>query len=156
MLLNKNSTTVITVGIVSLYLTLILIRKQLLPVALTLLGKAILANVSKTKELIVDFFRKKEAKKHTPVYISGAEVEQVNSYRFLGITITENLPQSSYITTLVKKKHRKGCTSYGNLGRPDSEARLWSTFFRGATESILTGKNHKLAWFIRAHDRKAR
>ncbi len=32
----------------------------------------LLLNVSKTKELIVDF-RKKEAKTHNPVYISGAE-----------------------------------------------------------------------------------
>ncbi len=38
----------------------------------------LLLNVSKTKELITDF-RKKE-KTHTLVYISGAEVEQVNSF----------------------------------------------------------------------------
>ena len=50
----------------------------------------VLINVSKTKELSVDF-RKKEAKTHLPVYISGAEIEQVNSCRFLGIDITDNL-----------------------------------------------------------------
>ncbi len=50
----------------------------------------LLLNVSKTKELIVDF-RKKEAKTHKPVYINGAEVEQVSSLKFLGINITENL-----------------------------------------------------------------
>ena len=33
-----------------------------------------------------------------PLYISGAEVEQENSFRLLGMNIT----------TLVKKKHRKG------------------------------------------------
>ena len=37
------------------------------------------------------YLRKKEPKTHTPVYISGTEVEQVNSFRFLGINITENL-----------------------------------------------------------------
>ncbi len=47
-------------------------------------------SVRKTKELIIDS-RKKETMTHTPVYISGAEVEQVNSFRFLGISITENL-----------------------------------------------------------------
>ena len=36
----------------------------------------LLPYISKTKEQ-----RKKEAKAHTPVYISGAEVEQVNSFR---------------------------------------------------------------------------
>ncbi len=43
---------------------------------------------------------------HAPVYISGAEVEQVNSFRFLGISITKNLSWSSYISTLVKKAQK--------------------------------------------------
>ena len=50
----------------------------------------LLLNIVKTKELIVEF-RKKEAKRHNAVYISGAEVEQVNTLLFLGFTITENL-----------------------------------------------------------------
>ena len=33
-------------------------------------------NISKTKELIVCLFVRKEVKAHTPVYISGADVEQ--------------------------------------------------------------------------------
>lgn len=36
------------------------------------------------------------------VYIRRAEVEQVSSYRFIGITITEN-QWSSHISTLIKK-----------------------------------------------------
>lgn len=63
-------------------------------------------NISKTKELIIDF-RKKEAKAQTPVYISGAEVEQVNSFRFLGITTTKNFSWSSHITTLIKKVQKR-------------------------------------------------
>ena len=66
----------------------------------------LLLNVNKTKRLIVDF-RKKKAKTHTPVYISGAEVEQVNSFRFLGINITENLSWTSRISTLVKKAQKR-------------------------------------------------
>ena len=57
-----------------------------------------LPDVSKTKEPIVDFCMKVE-KVHTPLYISGAEVEQVNSF---GIN-TENLSWTSNIFTLVKK-----------------------------------------------------
>lgn len=34
---------------------------------------------------------KKEAKTSTAVFISGAEMEQMNGYKFLGITISENL-----------------------------------------------------------------
>ena len=47
----------------------------------------VLVSVNKTKELIVDF-RKKEAKTHTPVYISGAKMEQVNSFKSLGIKVS--------------------------------------------------------------------
>lgn len=43
---------------------------------------------------------------HAPVYISGAEEEQVNSYRFLRITITQKLSWSLHITTLVKKAQK--------------------------------------------------
>ncbi len=45
-------------------------------------------------------------KTHSPVYINGAEVEQVNSFRFLGISITNNLIWSSHISTLVKKAQK--------------------------------------------------
>ncbi len=45
----------------------------------------------KTKELIV----------------SGAEMEQVNSFRFLGISITWNISWSSHVSTLVKKAQKQ-------------------------------------------------
>ncbi len=40
---------------------------------------------------------------HIPVYISGAEWQQVNSFRFLGITIAESLSCTTHISTLVEK-----------------------------------------------------
>ena len=46
----------------------------------------LLFNISKTKELQVDF-RKKEAKTQTPVYMGGAEVEQLNCFRFSASTL---------------------------------------------------------------------
>lgn len=61
-------------------------------------------NIVKTMELIIDF-RRKESKTHTPVFISGAEVEQMNTYRILGISIMENLGHI-YITNLVKKAQK--------------------------------------------------
>lgn len=42
-----------------------------------------------------------ETKTHTTVYISAAEVEQLNSFMLLGFSITQKL--SSYICTLLKK-----------------------------------------------------
>ena len=43
----------------------------------------------------------------TPVYISAEEVEQVSRIRLLGITITENLSWSSYVTILIEKSKEK-------------------------------------------------
>ena len=66
---------------------------------------------------------KKEAKIHPPVYISGAEVEQVNRFRLFEITITENLENLVHHTYLPwLKRHRKGFISNENLRRLNSGA----------------------------------
>eukprot|EP00061_Rhincodon_typus_P013340 g39656.t1 len=41
-------------------------------------------NVSKTKDLIINF--RKKGGEHVPIYISGAEDESVESVKFLGVT----------------------------------------------------------------------
>ncbi|KAI3360655.1 hypothetical protein L3Q82_002520 [Scortum barcoo] len=46
-------------------------------------------NVSKTKELIVDF-RRRQREEHAPLSINGTTVERVNSFRFLGVHIRED------------------------------------------------------------------
>eukprot|EP00061_Rhincodon_typus_P004141 g21837.t1 len=58
-------------------------------------------NVSKTKELIINF-RKKEGG-HGPIYINGAEVERVKSVKFIGVTIANNLSRTSHVDATVKK-----------------------------------------------------
>ncbi len=47
-------------------------------------------NVSKTKELIVDF-RKRQQRPYTPLMISGTPVERVSSFKYLGVNISEDL-----------------------------------------------------------------
>ncbi len=44
-------------------------------------------NVSKTKELIVDF-RKRQQRPYTPLMISGTPVERVSSFKYLGVNIS--------------------------------------------------------------------
>ncbi len=44
-------------------------------------------NVSKTKELIVDF-RKRQQQPYTPLMISGTPVERVSSFKYLGVNIS--------------------------------------------------------------------
>ena len=55
-------------------------------------------NVMKTKELIVDY--RKRIAEHIPIHIDGAVVEQVESFKFLGVHITIKL---SYTKTVMKK-----------------------------------------------------
>ena len=54
-------------------------------------------NVIKTKEMIVDY-----RKKRAPILINGAAVEQVESFKFLGVHITIKLTWSKHTKTVVK------------------------------------------------------
>ena len=57
-------------------------------------------NVIKTKELIVDY--RKRWTEHAPILIDGAVVEQVGSFKFLGVHINK-LTCSKHIKTVVKR-----------------------------------------------------
>ncbi len=63
-------------------------------------------NVSKTKELIVDF-RKRQQRRYTPLMISGTPVERVSSFKYLGVNISEDLTWTTHIQTQVKKARQR-------------------------------------------------
>jgi hypothetical protein len=56
-------------------------------------------NVIKTKEMIVDYRKKRT--EHTPILIDGAAVEQVESLKFLGVHITNKLTWSKHTKTVM-------------------------------------------------------
>ena len=58
-------------------------------------------NVSKTKELIVDY--RKRRSEHAPIHINGAVVERVESFKFLSVHIIKKLTWSTITNTVVKK-----------------------------------------------------
>ena len=58
-------------------------------------------NVNKTNEMIVDF--RKQQREHHPIHIKGAAVEKVESFKFLGVHITEKLKWSTHTDSVVKK-----------------------------------------------------
>jgi hypothetical protein len=62
-------------------------------------------NVSKTKELLVEY-RKRRAE-HTPIHIEGAVVERVKIFRCLGVHITKDLSWSKHTKTVVKRARRR-------------------------------------------------
>lgn len=62
-------------------------------------------NTGKTKELIVDFGRKQQ-RNLQPICVNGAQVERVDSFKYLGVHTTQDLSWSFHINTFVKKGHQ--------------------------------------------------
>ena len=58
-------------------------------------------NLIKTKEMIVAY--KKRRTEQAPILIDGAVVEQVESFKFLGVHITNKLTWSKHTRTVVKR-----------------------------------------------------
>ncbi|KAK1788652.1 hypothetical protein P4O66_002473 [Electrophorus voltai] len=66
----------------------------------------LLLNISKTKELIVDCSKKQEWH-YQPVRISGTTVERVDSFRYLGVHISQDLSWSRHTNSLGKKARQR-------------------------------------------------
>ncbi|KAK3548628.1 hypothetical protein QTP70_015946, partial [Hemibagrus guttatus] len=66
----------------------------------------LLLNISKTKELIVDFSTKQERNYQTPL-INESPVERVDSFRYLCVHITQDLSWSCHINTVMKKAQQR-------------------------------------------------
>jgi hypothetical protein len=62
-------------------------------------------NVNKTKELIVDI--RKQQREHAPIHIDWITVEMVESLKFLGLHMTENLKWSTHTDSVVKKAQQE-------------------------------------------------
>jgi hypothetical protein len=58
-------------------------------------------NMSKTKELIVDYRKSRDV--HAPIHIDRAVVERIESFKFLGVHINNKLSWSKHTKTVVKK-----------------------------------------------------
>ncbi|CDQ60482.1 unnamed protein product [Oncorhynchus mykiss] len=101
----------------------------------------------KTKELILDY-RKRRAD-HAPIHVEGAVVEQVESFKFLGVHITKKLTWS---------KHTKSEATTTPFPSQETE-KIWhgslDPLYSCTIESILTGCI--TAWYgnCSASDRKA-
>ncbi len=93
-------------------------------------------NVSKTKELIVDF-RKRQQRPYTPLTISRTPVKRVSSFKYLGVNISEDLTWTAHIQTQVKKA-RQRMYHLRQLRKFRVSPAILKTFYSGALESVLT------------------
>ncbi len=92
-------------------------------------------NVSKTKELIVDF-RKRQQQPYTPLMVSGTPVERVSRFKYLGVNISEDLTWTAHIQTQVKKA-RQRLYHLRQLRKFRVSPEILKTFYSGAIESLL-------------------
>ncbi len=92
-------------------------------------------NVSKTKELIVDF-RKRQQRPYTLLMISGTPVERVSSFKYLGVNISEDLTWTTHIQSQVKKA-RQRLYHLRQLRKFRVSPAILKTFYSGAIESVL-------------------
>ncbi|KAI5608791.1 gastrula zinc finger protein XlCGF28.1-like, partial [Silurus asotus] len=101
-------------------------------------------NATKTKGLIVDF-RKSNSGRHLPVNINGTEVEQVSSFKFLGVHISEDLSWQQNTSALVKKKAQQRLYFLRSLKKSYLSPGILTCFYRCIIESILT--NSITVWY---------
>eukprot|EP00061_Rhincodon_typus_P003388 g19962.t1 len=93
-------------------------------------------NVSKTKELIIDF--RKKGGEHAPIYINRTVAERVKNIKFLGVTITNDLSWTCRVDAKVKKAQH--CLFYlRRLRKFGMAIRPLTNFYRCTIENILSG-----------------
>ena len=92
-------------------------------------------NVSKTKERLFDFSKKKTP--HVPPTFAGEVVEEVKTFKFLDTTISSDLKWDENISSATKKAHQR-LFFLRQLKKFKVSHSLLTQFYRVATESILT------------------
>ena len=105
-------------------------------------------NVKKTKEIVVDYRKKKEVLQ--PVTINGTVVERVDSFKYLGVNIEKDLTWDCHVTAVVKKAQQRlyGLRRLKQFGLRPNTIR---DFYRGTIESLLTGSF--TSWYGSCTDR---
>ncbi|KAI5100188.1 gastrula zinc finger protein XlCGF28.1-like [Silurus meridionalis] len=96
----------------------------------------LLLNVSKIKELIVDFSTKQDRSYHL-LNNSMTPVEKVDSFWYLGVHITQDLSWSCHTNTLVKKAWQR-LYSLRRLRDFKPTSNVLKTFYTCTIESVLT------------------
>ncbi|KAK1791059.1 hypothetical protein P4O66_002032 [Electrophorus voltai] len=103
----------------------------------------LLLNVSKTKKLIVDCSKKQE-RHYQPVMINGTTVERVDSFRYIGVHISQDLSWSRHTNSLAKKA-RQRLYHLRHLRDFRLPSKVLQNFYTCTIESILTG--NITVWF---------
>ncbi|XP_072558692.1 uncharacterized protein [Paramormyrops kingsleyae] len=109
-------------------------------------------NISKTKEMVLDFRRQDAV--HPPIHIGGGAVERVSSFRLLGVTLSANLKSSEHTAAVTKKAHQR-LHFLRRLKKARVSTNVLTSFYRCTVESILTGSVASWYGSCTAQDKKA-
>eukprot|EP00061_Rhincodon_typus_P017346 g46000.t1 len=93
-------------------------------------------DISKTKELIIDF--RKKGGEDAFIYINRTKVEGVKSIKFPGVMITNDLSCTSHADATVKKAQQL-LFFFRRLRKFVTSIRTLTNFYRCTVESILKG-----------------
>ena len=95
----------------------------------------LLLNVSKPKELMIDFRIKKQPL--LSITIKNQTVNQVQNYKYLGVTIDNQLKWEDQVSTVFKKANKR-IYFLRKLKEFHIDPILISLFYKSTIESILT------------------
>ena len=95
----------------------------------------LLLNTDKTKELIIDFRQKSQPV--VPLRINGKDIEQVSSYKYLGIHIDNNINWQLQATTVYKKINKR-MFFLRKLRNFYVDNTLLSLFYTSSIQSLIT------------------
>ena len=94
-------------------------------------------NVTKTKEMIVDFRQNKSSATDTAAQIDGKNVEIVPSYKYLGCTIQDNLKWTEHIRNQVNKANKR-MYHVRCLAKLRVDNRIICMFYNAIVSSVLS------------------
>ena len=92
-------------------------------------------NVSKTKEIIIDF--RKKALEHQNVEIDGQIVEKVECYKYLGVTVNEKLNWTPHLQTIISKINQR-MFFVRKLNSFNIDKTIISLFYQSVIQSLVS------------------
>ena len=120
-------------------------RKQIVNISTWCKCNNLLLNVSKTKEMIIDFRKNKTP--IDPVYINDTPVDQVTSFKFLGSLVTHDMSWDLNCKTLLMKAKQR-LYFLRKLKSFNVNKNILLSFYRAIVESILTASIN--VWYDKA------
>ena len=91
-------------------------------------------NASKTKEIVFDMRKNKNSKE--PVIINNTSVALVQSYKYLGVTIQENLKWNEHVE-VQEKKANKRMYHVRRLKKQRIDSKIICLFYNSVVSSVL-------------------